>query len=412
MNKPSLMLVSEAFPPTTSVGRERAWSLARYLPQHGWQITVITKEMQTKHHRYPAADYSMLNMLSNQVHIERVRQAQWIDWMQAGIYRRKVIRVMFGFPDSGRPWSNHCSRKTLTIAQVSKPDIIFTTSPNNSVHLIGMKMAQETGCKWVADFQDAWIGNRMVRKISPIHTCVSMYYYEKVLHSCDMIVANNPKLQTLITRQYPEVETKIECVPIGYDEDLYKKAQPRQLDDDSSEHVALYSGSMYNGKVLRTMEKLCKYLDQANSARVKIFTIGELPATYQPKYKSGPYSLGYVDYPDVPSYLFAADSLILFLPEVERDSARVLLKSYGYARVQRPILYIGPRNATFEYLQDRTEVEQVDLPKLWQATSWFNNLLLHKQIPLTDAPQSVLSDSFEIGSQKFSKLFYHLLRVP
>ena len=44
-------------------------------------------------------------------------------------------------------------RKQMAIL---KPDVIITTGPPHSVHLIGLKLHRKFGVKWIADFRDPW----------------------------------------------------------------------------------------------------------------------------------------------------------------------------------------------------------------------------------------------------------------
>ena len=367
---------------------------------------VVTKEIPRKYDVYRAADRDMAELIPRSVSIQRVHAYPWLDWIGAGKYRRKIITVIFGFPDGQRLWANRCAKQAVSTAQQFRPDIVFTTSPP-SVHLVGAQVAREIGCKWVADFQDAWVGNRLVRDVSPLHRWVSHKYYEKVIRDCDLVVANNPWLRSLIAKQFPDLDAKIVSVPIGYDEALFGKAQPHRFTADSTGRIALYSGGIYKVKVLRVLEQLCAHLDERpeqGEPAVRVYAIGQLDHNYRPRHRSGLYGLGYMNYAEVPSYLLGADCLILFMPEAERGSARVLLKSYGYARAQRPILYLGPRNATYEHLEARTTVRQFELSELKDAAAWMKTLPKVNYGQPLHVPDSILIDSFECRMQTLAQI--------
>jgi len=405
---PRLLIICAFFPPSTRVGRERPWSLARYLPSYSWQVVVATKAPRNRD-----VDYKMLGFLPEGVLVHHVSGYQGIDWLLDGNYRRKLVNLFFGFPDSYRLWVDRLTRTLLPITRQLRPDVILTTSPPNSVHLAGMNLAEKLSCKWVADFRDAWIGNRLSSRVTNIHTCFSKKYYEKVIQKSDLLIANNSLLKLFLINQYPQLESKIFTVPIGYDEDLFSEERPFAFKKRLSEKIWLYSGGLYDGRALRALEQLCATIDtlpQENKLIPKIYCIGELSRDYQPRYLSGPYGLGHVDYTSVPSYLFGADGLILVLPQQERGSARVLLKAYGYARTQRPVLYIGPKNATYDYLRSRATVGQFDHTELPEAVRWMLEKLSAGPDRKVGDLDIIRKDSFKSQACEFAKILSRLVR--
>ena len=377
MTDKRILILCESFPPDINVGRERPWSFARHLPELGWRVEVVTRKLPERYDLYRSADPEMEKLLPANVRVHRVAPAPALSWMLAGKYRRKLVRIATGFPDSSRIWAEQCGRVACTRAKEFKPDIVLTTSPPNSIHLIGLRVVAATGCKWVADFQDAWVGNRLARQVTPLHTRASGRYYERVMRGCDLVVANNPWLRAMMLQQFPDLQEKIVSVPIGYDEGLYAQAQPHRVMEDPAVRVAMYSGGLYEGEALRALERLCTALDACagnQTPEVRVYAVGELTSAYRPERRSGPFGLGYVNYTSVPDYLLGADCLILYMPEAERHSARVLLKAYGYARVQRPILYLGPPNATYEYLKNRAIVGRFESHEFDRAADWVMTL--------------------------------------
>ena len=111
---------------------------------------------------------------------------------------------------------------------------------------------------------------------------------------------------------------------------------------------------------------------------------------------------------DVPNYLFGADMLVLCMVPQEAGSSRVLLKAYGYARTGKPILYLGPRNATYDYLVSRTFVQQFELSEIDLAAQWIEGNLADVQRN-TVPSQDVGQDSFETRAIQLSKVLDELV---
>jgi hypothetical protein len=400
-----LLILCSEFPPSTSPARERPWSLARYLPELGWNVKIITKIPQKKYDLNRNHDNSMF--IPPDITLYQVPMINWMEWMMAGMYRRKLIRIFFGFPDSFRLWANDLSKQAQQVVEDYRPDIILSTSPPNSVHVAALNIVRSSSCKWVVDLQDAWLGNRLVHWVSPLHEFISQRYYRQVMKTCDIIVTNNHYLQDQLLRDNSDIINRVVTVPIGYEEALYNQAQPHRIEWKG--RVALYSGDIYNARGLEVLELLCSALDRIQKMNTtkafRLDTIGKLNLSYKSQFRAGPYPHGYVNFTEVPEYLFGADALVLYMPEVEQKSTRILLKSYGYARVQRPILYLGPRNATYEYLISNTQVEQFELTQIEAAASWLANLPVVDNNQLISVPAHMLAYSFENTARSFAQLF-------
>ncbi len=109
----------------------------------------------------------------------------------------------------------------------------------------------------------------------------------------------------------------------------------------------------------------------------------------------GPIGLGHASLVKVPSLLLGADVLVLYMPQEEKQSGRILLKAYGYARAQKPVLYLGPENATYDYLASRTVVQRFDLFQLQDAACWVMSIPDKELNIQKTIPASVYECSFE-----------------
>ncbi|MBI5867577.1 MAG: glycosyltransferase [candidate division Zixibacteria bacterium] len=154
--RPHLLMIPYYFPPLGMGGVQRPLKFARYLPEFGWDVTVMTAEPGA----YPATDESLLAELPGSVTIERVRA-----WDPSRLQNRSdrtdrsylpSLRDWFRFPDSRRAFVGPAVRRALVLAAVRPFDAVWTSSPPPSVHLVGLRLKRELGIPWVADFRDPW----------------------------------------------------------------------------------------------------------------------------------------------------------------------------------------------------------------------------------------------------------------
>ena len=62
-------------------------------------------------------------------------------------------------PDENVSWNLTAIPAAIRIARKEKIDVVLTTSPPNSVHLVGAAVKRATGAKWVADLRDSLVAH-------------------------------------------------------------------------------------------------------------------------------------------------------------------------------------------------------------------------------------------------------------
>lgn len=154
-----VLLVCYYFPPLGMGGIGRPINLFQELPRLGWDCHVLTvkgvayrgyeKELaasldQSRIHR--AGSYDPQRLL----YLLGVRQVGGTT-----IEGTRAASSLF-FPDSKVGWVGPAVRLARKLCREHKFDVVLTTSPPVSSHLIGRQIAQEFNIPWVADFRDYW----------------------------------------------------------------------------------------------------------------------------------------------------------------------------------------------------------------------------------------------------------------
>jgi glycosyltransferase involved in cell wall biosynthesis len=155
-----VLLVTMYFPPAGGGGVQRPLKFATHLPAHGIETHVLAPDdpkwihvdselqppTQAWIHR---ARYlgPRSRKLAEELHgrrgLERVtRQAR-------SLSRRLLV------PDENVGWNLTAIPAAVRIARTEEIDVVLTTSPPNSVHLVGAAVKRTTGARWVADLRDS-----------------------------------------------------------------------------------------------------------------------------------------------------------------------------------------------------------------------------------------------------------------
>ncbi len=117
----------------------------------------------------------------------------------------------------------------LKLAREEKIDLIFTTSPPPSLHLVGYLLKLLTGKPWVADFRDPWMGFHYEEYPTPFHLWLKNRLVKKISENADGIVSVNQKISQRLLFLHPFMK-KIETIPNGYDESDFRLPAPVKSD--------------------------------------------------------------------------------------------------------------------------------------------------------------------------------------
>jgi glycosyltransferase involved in cell wall biosynthesis len=154
-----LLLVTLYFPPAGGAGVQRPLKLASYLPAHGIETHVLAPDD-------PKWLYSDEELpLPTQAWVHRARyvgpagrrvadELHGRSGVDLALRRASTLGRRLLAPDENVTWNATAIPKAIAIARDEGIDVVLTTSPPASVHLIGAAVRKATGAKWVADLRD------------------------------------------------------------------------------------------------------------------------------------------------------------------------------------------------------------------------------------------------------------------
>ncbi len=223
-----ILMVAYYFPPLGMGGTQRPAKFARYLPEFGWQPTVIT----VKPIAYWAQDQSQLDELKH-VRIIRTESldpqrmlARFNKSDTAGQDRQlagrgvlnqfnKKLVPFFLIPDSKILWKQGVIHKVAQLLRQEHFDALYTTSPPHSVHLIGRILANRFGLKWIVDFRDSWAGGVVVHEPTKIHRLCNQKLQQRALNSADKVIAVSEGIARQLKKNF--YASKVHVITNGFD---------------------------------------------------------------------------------------------------------------------------------------------------------------------------------------------------
>ena len=172
MDGRSVLILSYYFPPTPSVGGVRVGGLFKYLPEFGWEPTVITPHnpnrpesacriVETKDSDAAASLKRLFGLRPDAALKDAVSGAK--SPLSGRPTRTRLVelaKALTIFPDSNRGWISIAHDAALRAFGERPFDAILSTSPPPSVHVAGSRLAASTRIPWIADLRDLWSGDR------------------------------------------------------------------------------------------------------------------------------------------------------------------------------------------------------------------------------------------------------------
>ena len=335
-----VLIVAYHFPPIAgSSGVLRALKLCRYLPENGWQPTVLAPHPRA----YERADPSQLSDIP--AGVEVLRTSAYDTQRHLSIRGR-----YFGWmaqPDRWVSWVLSAVPAGLRAIRREKIDAIYSTFPVPSAVLIGSLLHRLTGKPWIVDLRDS-----MTEEDYPRDPAVRRRLRKleaRVVRDASRILFTAASAIRIYRQRYPEL-TADRCllVPNGYDEDDFQNIAESAAADSRSDRPLrlLHLGLLYPAErdprpFFRAIARLKKEgRVSAGSLRVDLRASG-----YESLYAEMLRETGVEDIvhllPPLP-YREAlrdgaqADALLLF--QAANCDHQIPAKTFEYLRLRRPIL--------------------------------------------------------------------------
>ena len=265
MTPKRVLIVSYYWPPSGGGGVQRWLKFAKLLPEHGWEPIVVTPDNPD----VPVEDQSLLQDVGDNIDVWRfpvwepsrflkniglrgassrlgaeASQKAKTPWIQQLI---SWVRARAFVPDARVGWVKPTSRAILKKLHHQPVDLIVTTGPPHSMHLIGLRLKKATGLPWIADFRDPWSTMDYLDDFGlPQRTRhrIQCMEQEVVCASNAVVVTSKGALQALgVDAQQGHV------IPNGWDRDDFPS--PKEIERDNSRdgtRVIGHFGALYGAR--------------------------------------------------------------------------------------------------------------------------------------------------------------------
>lgn len=235
-------MVAYHFPPLAgSSGIQRTLRFAQHLPRLGWQPLVLS----TQPRAYERVSEDLLSELPDDL---VVRRAFALDTARHLTFFGRYLGAM-ARPDRWVSWRFDGVRQGLKMIREFKPEVIWSTYPIATAHLIAAELHRKSGIPWIADFRDP-----MAQEGYPADPLVWQSFraleIEAAKHA-EYCVFTTPGAAEEYRAKNPGAHARTVVVENGYDEESFLKAFAAGADlpapkvGEAGPLVMLHSGIVY-----------------------------------------------------------------------------------------------------------------------------------------------------------------------
>lgn len=365
--KRRVLVIAYYFPPMGLSGVQRTLKFVKYLSDFGWMPTVITITPQT----YFAFDESFLTELvgrdfdvirTNAIDPAKVFKQRKTVKLKNEFVRKILNRIsqFFFIPDNKIMWKKSAIEYAMKEAESNKYDIIFSTAPPYTDHLVAVEIKKRTGIPLVTDFRDSWLDNPYHFYWTPIHRRMHYDMERKVIKASNLIITINRNIKEKLVARHSDIlnMNSIKIFSQGFDQEDFDKCKVSYEPNNQIMHW-VYTGIFYERNTPIPLYKALSLLKTTYPdvyAKIKFDMVGYVQNDYVNQTKALQISElftyhGYQEHPVVIEWLTKADALWLSLGVGKGYESISTGKVYEYLGSKKPILAITPNNDAAKLLR-------------------------------------------------------------
>ncbi len=357
-----VLVITYYWPPSGGGGVQRWLKMTRFLPEFG--VTPIV--CHPKNADYPVKDESFVSEVSPTLEtitvpvFEPFRVARKLlgqkeqKSIAAGfISERKTstavrlmgyIRGNFFIPDARRFWVRPTIKRLEKYLKQHPVDVVITTGPPHSVHLIGAGLKKKTNVRWIADFRDYWtdmdhselfqMGNRAQKKHAE--------FERRVARLADQMVVVTPTMSAFYSSMS---EKPAVVVTNGYDEADFSETVIQSHSEFIIGHYGTLGADRFAPALWDAVAAFCAENHDFDKKLV-IELVGPTDGATLNYIQSGVLKdklryLAYTEHSKAVIRMRSAHLLLLMVNNNSSAAGRLPGKIFEYLAAERPILATG-----------------------------------------------------------------------
>lgn len=408
------------FVPDPSSGTFRSLALANHLVQNGWVVDVVTVSESDIPRQEPEL-YEELGPLVRIIRCPKVDAVGWVrnrlsrfrpgpspsknnpnsageskkaqsDYFQLSSRAMRWTWPLY-LPDKSLQWALSVAIQSPVRKLARSADVLYSSSPQHSVHIAAALLKKTTGSPWVADFRDPWADNPLrVLPPNPLAPVYDRVLEKLVVGAADWIVCNTPPMEAAYKERFDGRVPGISTVLNGFDASIFSEDGCLQ-EIHGDKLTVVHVGSLYGQRDITPLLEALAGLKREQPAIANDFSfhfVGPNTESYRASIDSldlnnivtlsGPVPLDEALAWDRRAHV----CLCLGLTGTENQS-QIPAKLYQFIALGKPVLSLAKRGSAIESVVKRSGLQYFfgdpdDLSSVSAALQEIHNTWLRKAL--------------------------------
>ncbi len=402
-------MIAFHYPPLRgSSGIQRTLKFSKYLPEFGWEPIVLTAHRMA----YSSLGNDQIGEISNQLTYRAFALDTSRHLSLLGRYPS-----FLSLPDRWVSWWLGAVPLGLYLIKKYRPEIIWSTYPIATAHLIGLSLSRLTGVPWVADLRDPMVDVGYPR--NPRTRRIYQWIERKTIKRCVRAVFTTPGAIKFYEARFPQIPSSRFClIENGYDEESFATTETTLAGGEgkNKQIVLVHSGVIYplERDPIPFFEALAALSQQGLVSPTNLKVI--LRATELDSYLLqliDKYGIGKIvllapsiPYQDALAEMLTADGLLIL--QASNCNNQIPAKLYEYLRARRPILALtdpaGNTAAALRNMGIDTIAPLNSKDGIMHTLLQFLTLIKENNAPIAEM-EKVLRNSRRSKSKELANLF-------
>ena len=365
------LIITYYWPPSGGSGVQRWLKFAKYLPQYGWEPVIYTPSNPEAN----TEDAALLKDIAPGTEVIKTKIWEPYSFYKALFGGKKntseggkrikaniigsdnksfvhklslFIRGNFFIPDPRCLWIRPSIKYLIKYLKEHPVDVIISTGPPHSMHLIAKGVSKATGIRWIADFRDPWTEIFYFK-----HLNLSKWAFRRhrrleqsVLDGADTVVVVSRQMQEDFARR---TSTPVKVITNGFDHEDFK-IQPVSGEAQPDKFQLVHTGIFVDNGNPHLLWEVLGEMAGANPQfkdDLQIRLMGQvddsvLQGIEAAGLQDNLHNMGYRPHTEVVQWQQQAQVLLLPLRKEPEAAAILTGKFFEYLASGREILAFGP----------------------------------------------------------------------
>lgn len=413
-----VLIITYYWPPSGGGGVQRWLKFVKYFREFSIEPIVFTPENPES----PAIDKSLLSEVPEGVTVLKKNGWEPYSFYKKFTGRKKDQRINTGFlaekgshkiteelsvwirgnlfiPDARKYLVKPFINFLIDYLKENPVDMIISTGPPHSMHMIALGVKKKLNIPWIADFRDPWTNIDFYSKLKLTKWADSKHrrFEKSVINNADQLVT----VSWSWAEDFKLLGAKnIEVITNGYDPDDYKSLIKSSRDNFEICHIGSMNKDRNPGLLWEALSEVATKIEGFKDD-LKIILLGSTDHEVFDNLSENGLAdnvehTSYMPHKEVLQMAFNAAVLILPLNDTPNVAGIIPGKIFEYLALEKPILCIGPEDGDSARIIKETKSGKVvnfeDKDKMVSIISeYYSEFKKHKTIGLKNTNINIYS---------------------